>query len=515
MVHTFTHEWDTPAFKGKTSFPTGLFINGQFVDGSEGKEIDVVNPTTEKLVTKVSEASKQDVDTAVAAARKAFDTAWGLNVSGEERARLLNNLGNLMEKHKGELAALEALDNGKTYDWAFGTDVTFGISVIKYYAGWADKIHGQTIETDEKKLIYTRHEPIGVVGQILPWNFPLLLFTWKIGPALATGNTIVLKSSEFTPLTAIRMAGLIQEAGYPPGVVNILTGYGNTVGAAISEHLDIDKVAFTGSTLVGRKVMEAAAKTNLKQVTLELGGKSPNIVFDDADLEQAVNWSAHGIFWNHGQACCAGSRIFVQAGIYDEFLKKFTEKARSIKLGDPFAVETDQGPQVSQIQYDRIMGYINSGKEQGATVHLGGDRHGTEGYFINPTIFTDTKPDMKIVQEEIFGPVGVVIKFEKEEDVIKEANDTMYGLAAAVFSQNINRALETAHKLKAGTAWVNCVNQLHAQVPFGGYKQSGIGRELGEYAIHQFPADAREGTDYVIPSYTNVKAVHVNFGHRK
>jgi len=263
--------------------------------------------------------------------------------------------------------------------------------------------------------------------------------------------------------------------------------------------MKIEKVAFTGSTLVGRKIMEAAAKSNLKDVTLELGGKSPNIIFDDADLDQAVNWASHGIYWNHGQACCAGSRIFVQAGIYDEFLHKFTEKSKSLKVGDPFATDSYQGPQVSQIQYDRIMDYIESGKSEGATVHLGGDRNGEEGYFINPTIFTDTKPHMKIVQEEIFGPVGVVIKFENEEDVIRQANDTVYGLAAAVFSQNINRALTTAHKLKAGTAWVNCVNQLHANVPFGGFKQSGIGRELGEYALK---------------NYTAVKAVHVNLGHR-
>ncbi|KAG6840184.1 hypothetical protein C0991_008382, partial [Blastosporella zonata] len=469
MVATFSHEWNTPVYKGKTSFPTGLFINGEFVDGHNNTEIEVVNPTNGKVITKVSEATEKDVDIAVAAARKASETTWGLNVSGAGRAELLNKLANLMVEHKGELAALEALDNGKTFNWAYGTDVTFGIDVIKYYAGWADKITGQTIETDERKLIYTRHEPIGVVGQILPWNFPLLLFTWKIGPALATGNSI---SSEFTPLTAIRMAGLIQEAGFPPGSVNILTGYGHTVGAAISSHLDIDKVAFTGSTLVGRKVMEAAAKSNLKQVTLELGGKSPNIIFNDADLDHAVNWSALGIL------------IFVQAGIYDEFLAKFTAKAKAIKVGDPFETVTDQGPQVSQIQYDRIMGYIESGRQEGATVHLGGDRFGTEGYFINPTIFTDTKPDMKIVQEEIFGPVGVVIKFDDEEDVIRQANETVYGLAAAVFSTNINRALQTAHKLKAGTAWVNCVNQLHANVPFGGYKQSGIGRELGEYAVH-------------------------------
>ncbi|KAF5368281.1 hypothetical protein D9615_010371 [Tricholomella constricta] len=445
--------------------------------------------TDGSLITKVSEATAKDVDLAVAAAQKAVDTTWGLNAPGTLRAELLNKLANLMVQHKGELSAIEALDNGKTFGWAHDTDVTFAIDVIKYYAGWADKITGQTLETDERKLTYTRHEPIGVVGQILPWNFP----------PLATGNAIVLKSSEFTPLTSLRMAALAHEAGFPPGVLNVLTGYGNTVGAAIAAHPHIEKVAFTGSTLVGRKVMEAAARSNLKEVTLELGGKSPNVVFDDADLEQAVNWSAHGIFWNHGQACTAGSRIFVQAGIYDEFLKRFTERARAIKLGDPFAAGTDQGPQVSQIQYDRIMDYIASGKKAGATVHLGGDRFGTEGYFINPTIFTDTTPDMRIVQEEIFGPVGVVIKFEDEEDVIKQANDTMYGLAAAVFSKDLNRALKTAHKLRAGTAWVNCINQLHANVPFGGYKQSGIGRELGEYALHH---------------YTHVKAVHVNFDHK-
>ncbi|KAG5635559.1 hypothetical protein H0H81_010860 [Sphagnurus paluster] len=520
MSGRFACEWKTPAHTGKTNMSTRLFIAGQFVEGSDKTEIEYVlqssTPVCDhsrssfsnanhdyiangKVITKVSEATAKDVDIAVAAARKAVDTTWGLNVPGSVRGDLLRKLSDLMIQHKAELSALEALDNGKTFTWAHSTDVTFAIEVIKYYAGWADKISGKTIETDENKLIYTRHEPIGVVGQILPWNFPLLLFTWKIGPALATGNAIVLKSSEFTPLTALRMAELIHEAGFPAGVVNILTGYGQTVGAAISEHPHIEKVSFTGSTLVGRKVMEAAAKSNLKQVTLELGGKSPNIIFDDADMEQAVNWTAHGIFWNHGQACCAGTRIFVQAGIYDEFLKRLTERAQAIRIGDPFSTDVDQGPQVSQIQYDRIMSYIDSGKKEGATVHLGGERHGDEGYFIKPTIFTNTTPDMKIVQEEIFGPVGVVIKFEDEADVIKQANDTMYGLACAVFSQNINRALETAHKLRAGTAWVNCVNQLHPNVPFGGYKQSGIGRELGEYALHH---------------YTNIKAVHVNFGHK-
>ncbi|GLB45581.1 putative aldehyde dehydrogenase [Lyophyllum shimeji] len=492
MPSVFSHEWDTPAFKGKTSFSTGLYINGQFVDGSSKSEIEVLNP-------------KNDVDIAVGAAQKAFDTVWGLNVSGAQRGELLNKLAALMEEHKSELAALEALDNGKTFGWAHGTDVTFGISVVKYYAGWADKIHGQTIETDEKKLTYTRHEPIGVVVSTITSLYSLL----DNPHPMSTGANSAMElpsppaHMEDRACTRRREHHRPQVLGthpphrdphgpphprsrLPPGVVNILTGYGNTVGQAISTHMRIDKVAFTGSTLVGRKVMEAAAKSNLKQVTLELGGKSPNIIFNDADLEQAVNWSAHGIFWNHGQACCAGSRIFVQAGIYDEFLKRFTARAQAIKLGDPFNPETNQGPQVSQIQYDRIMNYIESGKQAGAKVHLGGDRFGTEGYFINPTIFTDTTPDMKIVQEEIFGPVGVVIKSEDEEDVLRQANDTMYGLAAAVFSQNLNRALQTAHKLKAGTAWVNCVNHVHPNVPFGGYKQSGIGRELGEYALHQY-----------------------------
>ncbi|KAJ6526796.1 aldehyde dehydrogenase domain-containing protein [Mycena capillaripes] len=495
----FTHEFKGGSFQGKTSFPTGLFIGGEFHEGTGKKTIDVINPTTAKLLTKIPEATPEDVDTAVKVAQKAFDTVWGLNAAGSLRAELLMKLALLMEKHQDELSAIEAIDNGKTFTWAKNVDVAFSIQTIKYYAGWADKISGQTIETDEKKLIYTRHEPIGVVGQIIPWNFPLLMFSWKIGPALAAGNTIVIKPSEFTPLTALRMCSLINEAGFPKGVVNVLVGYGPTVGAAISEHMDIQKVAFTGSTLVGRKVMAAAAASNLKNVTLELGGKSPNIIFDDADLEQAVNWAAHGIFWNHGQACCAGSRIFVQAGIYDKFLAKFTERTAKINVGDPFEAGVDQGPQVSQQQYDRIMDYIESGKADGATVHAGGNRHGTEGYFIQPTIFTNTKPDMKIVKEEIFGPVGVVIKFTDQADVLRQANDTVYGLAAAVFSQDINRALETAHKLQAGTAWVNCVNQLHANVPFGGFKQSGIGRELGEYALH---------------NYTNVKAVHVNLGHR-
>ncbi|KIM51127.1 hypothetical protein SCLCIDRAFT_1224821 [Scleroderma citrinum Foug A] len=497
MPTAFTYEFDTPVYKGKVSFNTGLFINGQFVDGSKKTTMDVVNPTNGKVITSVSEGTPQDVDLAVDAAQQAFETTYGLNCPGSQRSILINKLASLMEKHADELAAIEALDNGKAFNMARNLDVAGSIDCLRYYAGWADKISGNVLETTEDKLTYTRHEPIGVVGQIIPWNFPLLMFVWKIGPALATGNTIVLKTSEFTPLSALRVCQLVQEAGFPPGVLNVVTGYGNTVGNAITTHMKIHKVAFTGSTLVGRKVMEAAAKSNLKNVTLELGGKSPNIIFNDADLDQALNWTSFGLFFNHGQCCCAGTRIFVQEAIYDEFLKRFIAKSQAVKVGDPFAADTFQGPQVSDIQYNRIMGYIDSGKKDGATVHIGGDRHGNEGYFVQPTVFSNTTPDMRIVQEEIFGPVGVVIKFKDEEDVLRQANNTIYGLAAAVFTKDLHRALTMAHKLKAGTIWVNCYNVLNPNVPFGGFKQSGIGRELGQHALD---------------NYTEVKAVHVNLG---
>lgn len=493
----FEYEFKSGPFQGKSSFPSGIFIDGEFSAGSNNTTIDIINPTNGKVVGTVAEGTDKDVDRAVQAAKRAFHTSWGLKAPGALRGKLLSNLARLMEEHGDELAALETLDNGKTLSNSKNIDLAMAIATIQYYAGWADKLHGQVIETDESKFAYTRHEPFGVVGQILPWNFPLLMLSWKLGPALATGNCIVLKPSEFTPLTALRMCSIIKQAGFPPGVVNIITGYGNTVGQAISGHMGIDKVAFTGSTLVGRKVMEAAAKSNLKNVTLELGGKSPNIVFADADLDLAINWSVHGIFWNHGQTCCAGSRIFVQESIYDEFVKRFTAKTKELKLGDPFANDSYQGPQVSQIQFDRIMEYINLGKKDGATVHLGGERHGNEGYWIQPTIFTDTRSDMRIVQEEIFGPVAVIIKFKDEDDALRQANDTLYGLAAAVFTQDITRAIQFAHKLEAGTLWINCVNSLNPNVPFGGYKQSGLGREQGEYALN---------------NYTNIKAVHINLG---
>ncbi|KAJ3736725.1 aldehyde dehydrogenase [Lentinula guzmanii] len=500
MPATFSHHFDTPLYNEKATIQTGLFINGVFVDGVNHSTIDVINPSTGKTITSVSEGTAKDVDRAVEAARNAFNTSWGLKVPGATRGQFLYKLATLMEESLDEIAAIESLDNGTAFGVTKGWVVPFSIGLIRYYAGWADKISGQVIETDEGRLTYTRHEPIGVVGQIIPWNAPLLMFAMKIAPALAAGNTIVIKPSELTPLSALRVCSLVQEAGFPPGVLNVVVGYGNTVGSAISSHMDIDKIAFTGSTLTGRKVMEAASKSNLKNITLELGGKSPNIIFNDADVDQAVNWACHGIFFAQGQICFAGSRIYVQSGIYDEFLAKFTARSKMHKIGDPFGADSYQGPQISSTQTERVMGYIKSGVDQGAKVHLGGQRHGEQnGNFITPTIFTNTTPDMKIVQEEIFGPVSVVIKFEDRQDVIQQANDTIYGLAAAVFTQNISQAFEVGHALKAGTVWVNCYNEVSAAVPFGGFKQSGIGREYGSYALEH---------------YVNVKAMHINIGHK-
>ncbi|KAK2464930.1 hypothetical protein APHAL10511_003006 [Amanita phalloides] len=499
MPAIFTHEFDTPTYKGKTQFCTGLFIDGQFVGGSNKGHIDIINPTTGQLITQISEGTATDVDLAVSAAEKAMETVWGLNMPGAQRGALLLKLADLIDENKEELAALEALDNGKAYLIALHADIPMCSSMVRYYAGWADKIHGKTIETNEAKFAYTRHEPIGVVGAIIPWNFPLMMFINKIAPALATGNAVVIKPSEVTPLTALRACELIKAAGFPPGVLNVVTGYGPTVGDAIAHHPRIDKVTFTGSVLTGKKVMRAAAESNLKKVTLELGGKSANIVYDDADLDQAIKWSASALFFNHGQACIAGSRIFVQEGIHDKFLEGLTQCAKAIKLGDPFSADTVHGPLVSKIQYERVTSYIKSGKDEGATVHCGGDQAAEKGFYVQPTLFTGVHADMKIVKEEIFGPVGVVIKFKDEADIIKKANDSIYGLAAYVFSQNITRAIESAHKLKAGSIWVNSGALPSPNVPFGGYKQSGFGREMGEYALDDF---------------TVVKAVHINLGQR-
>lgn len=478
-----TVELKTP-LTGTYTQPIGLFIGGKWVEGVDKKKFEVINPSTEEVITSVCEGNEKDVDLAVAAAREAFESTWK-TTTPQDRSRLMNKLADICEKNAELLAAIESLDNGKSINFA-RLDISNVIGTIRYYAGWADKIEGKTINIQPDMLHYTRSEAIGVCAQIIPWNFPLLMLSWKVGPALATGNTIVMKPAEQTPLSALVFAQFVEEAGFPAGVFNVVSGFGKTAGAALSSHMDVDKIAFTGSTVVGRQVMKAAASSNLKKVTLELGGKSPNIVFDDADIEQAIYWVNFGIYFNHGQCCCAGSRIYVQEGIYDKFIAAFKKQAEENKVGDPFKEETFQGPQVSQLQYDRVMGYIKSGKEEGATVVTGGERLGEKGYFIQPTIFADVRHDMKIMQEEVFGPVCSISKFKDEKEVLGYAHDTTYGLAAAVHTTNINTAIRVSNALKAGTVWVNCYNLLHFALPFGGYRESGIGRELGQAALDNY-----------------------------
>jgi len=487
---SLTQKIETPSITYEQ--PLGLYIDGKWVKGVEGKTFETINPTNEKPIVAVHEAGPEDVDIAVKAARKAFNGVWSQTLPSV-RGQMLTKLADLFDEYSDTLAAIESLDNGKALSMA-KVDVQLSSGCLRYYGGWADKIHGKTIDTDPETFNYTRHEAVGVCGQIIPWNFPLLMWSWKIGPALATGNVVVLKTAEQTPLSGLFAATLVEKAGIPAGVVNILSGFGKTAGAAIATHMDIDKVAFTGSTVVGRTILQAAAKSNLKKVTLELGGKSPNIVFNDANIDDAISWVNFGIFFNHGQCCCAGSRIYVQSGIYDKFIAAFKERTSKNVVGDPFKADTFQGPQVSKLQFDRIMNYIQSGKEAGAKVETGGERHGSEGYFIQPTIFSNVSEDMKIMQEEIFGPVCSISKFETEEEVIKTGNETTYGLAAAVHTQNLNTAIRVANSLKAGTVWVNNYNMLSYQVPFGGFKESGIGRELGKYALS---------------NYTQVKSVRV------
>ncbi|KAK7453414.1 hypothetical protein VKT23_011679 [Stygiomarasmius scandens] len=505
MTDVFKLDLDTPAYKGTISFPTGLFIGGEWVKPVEGLSIEVINPANASVITSVSIGTEKDVDVALEAAQRAYKSSWGLKVPGTERGKMLAKLADLVEANLEEFAAIESLNCG----WFFTPLGLVTVDAVRYFAGWADKIHGRTMETNENKLAYTRHEPWGVVGAIIPWNFPLTNIAWKLAPTLATGNVLVLKPSEITPLPALKLASLIPQAGFPPGVINIVNGYGSVVGARMASHPGIAKLAFTGSTLTGRKIQEAAARSNLKAVTLELGGKSPNIIFEDADLEQAVKWAGIGVFTNMGQACCAGTRIFVQELVYDQFMELFKKNAEALQagIGEPFELGTMHGPQVSKGQYEKVLSYISSGISAGATLVTGGTQHprGTKqdsspGYYISPTIFGDCRPDMKIVKEEIFGPVAAVIKFKDEEEVISLANDTSYGLACGVFTQNSSRAIRVAHALEAGTAWVNCYMTVELQVPFGGYKESGGGgRELGIWALD---------------TYTQVKSVHVNIGMR-
>ena len=473
----------------ETSVPvsaTKLLINGQWTNSESGKTFPTINPSTGKEICQVSEADAADVNKAVKAARAAFDNGPWRKMSGSERGRLLNKLADLIEKNAEELARLESLDNGKPFAVAKAADLSLTVACYRYYAGWADKLQGKTIPVNGDYFSYTRHEPIGVVGQIIPWNFPLLMQAWKLAPALATGNTVVMKPAEQTPLSALRVGELILEAGFPAGVVNLLPGYGPTAGAAIARHMDVDKVAFTGSTEVGHLIMEAAAKSNLKRVTLELGGKSPNIVFADANMDEAIEGSHFALFFNQGQCCCAGSRLFVEEKAYDEFVERSAARAKKRTVGNPFDPKTEQGPQVDQEQFNKVMGYIQAGKSEGAKLVSGGNRVGTEGYFIEPTVFADVKDNMKIAEEEIFGPVMSIIKFKSMDEVIARANQTIYGLAAAVWTRDIGKAHAIANNVRAGTVWVNCYDVFDAAAPFGGFKQSGIGRELGEYGLQQY-----------------------------
>jgi phenylacetaldehyde dehydrogenase len=481
-----------------TAIPRQLFINGQWTEAASGKTFETPNPATGDTLARVAEGDAEDVDRAVKAARKAFDDGpWG-RMTPSERGRIIWRIGDLILEHAEELAQLESLDNGKPYAVALAADIPLAADLFHYMAGWATKIEGNSINISVPYMpganfhSYTLREPVGVVGQIIPWNFPLLMAAWKLGPALTTGNTVVLKPAEQTPLTAVRLAGLIAEAGVPEGVVNVVTGFGETAGAALAAHPLVDKVAFTGSTEVGKLIVHAAAG-NLKKVTLELGGKSPNIVFDDASPE-AVAGAANAIFFNHGQCCVAGSRLFVQQSRFDEVIEGVSQIAKSIKLGPGMEPDTQMGPLVSEEQLRRVTGYLDSGREDGATSVTGGTRFGDKGYFVEPTVITNTRPDMRIVREEIFGPVVVAAPFQSLDEIAAAANDSEYGLGAGIWTQDISKAHALAKKLRSGTVWINCYNVFDASLPFGGYKQSGWGREMGHEALE---------------SYTEVKAVTV------
>ncbi|KAJ5172517.1 Aldehyde/histidinol dehydrogenase [Penicillium capsulatum] len=482
------------------SQPTGLFINNEFVPA--GQSITSLDPALDIPIATVHAAGADDVDRAVQAAKQALvHPSWKL-MPATDRGRLMARLADLIEENKQLLASIDAWDNGKPYHVALEEDLPEAYTTIRYYSGWADKTFGQTISTTPQKFAYTLRQPIGVVGQIIPWNYPLSMATWKLGPALACGNTVVLKPAEQTPLSALVLGTLIVQAGFPPGVINIVNGYGREAGAALASHPLIDKVAFPGSTGTAREIMKMAAGS-LKNITLETGGKSPLLVFADADLEQAVKWSHAGIMSNQGQICTATSRIFVHRDILPRFLPKFKEAVESVKIGDQWDAETFQGPQVTRAQYERILSYFEIAKSEGATVLTGGGPYAPDnaqtGYFIQPTVFTDVDDSMRIVREEVFGPVVVILPFDSEEEAIRRANDSTYGLGAAVFTTDLERAYRVSAEIESGMVWINSSQDCDPRIPFGGVKQSGIGRELGEAGLE---------------AYSQVKAVHVNMGNR-
>ncbi len=495
---------DTVVLDSRLSKPTAeflshhrkLLINGNWVPAASGKTFPVYNPATGGVLAQVAEADKEDVNRAVAAAREAFDKGPWSRMTGSERGRLLWKLAGLIETHLEEFAELESIDNGKPVAVARVADVPLTVDMFRYMGGWATKITGTTIpwSAPNEYLSYTMREPVGVVGQIIPWNFPLLMAAWKLAPALAAGCTVVLKVAEQTPLSALRLGELITEAGFPKGVVNILAGYGETAGAALAAHDDVDKVAFTGSTEVGKLIVKAAAG-NLKKVSLELGGKSPTIIFNDADIDSAIPGAASAIFFNHGQCCCAGSRLYAHKKVYDKVVEGVTAEAKKIKVGPGLDPETQMGPLVSDEQFKRVTGYIESGLREGAKAAAGGGKTGNNGgYFVQPTVLTNTNANMQVVREEIFGPVVCAEPFDDAdlERIGRMANNTVYGLASSVWTKDISKANKLARMIRSGTVWINCHNVFDASLPFGGYKQSGWGREMGSE---------------VLANYTEIKAV--------
>ena len=475
---------------------TQCFIGGKWVPSASGKTFDTIHPATEEVIAQIAEGDKEEIDLAVDAARSQFDHGEWSRMDARDRGHLMYKLADLLEENAAELAALETLDNGKPIRDSLAADIPGVIDCIRYYAGWADKIQGDTIPIRGEFFCYTRREPVGVVGQIIPWNFPALMAAWKWGPALAAGCTIVMKPAEQTPLTCLRMAHLAQQAGLPDGVINVVPGYGPTAGAALVKHPGVDKIAFTGELATAKIIQREAAET-MKRLTFELGGKSPNVVFADADLDAAVEGAHFALYFNQGQCCCAGSRLFVEDKIHDELVDRLIQKNGERRLGDPFDPDTEQGPQVDQAQFDKILQYVEYGKEDGAQCVSGGKRHGDQGYFVEPTLFTNVDDSMRIARDEIFGPVLSVLKFSDVDEIARRANDTNFGLAAAVWTRDIGKAHRFASKVRAGSVWVNCYDVFDAAAPFGGFKQSGIGRELGEAGLE---------------AYTETKTVSVALG---